>query len=270
MKSSLTSGGRSLADEMSGGDLDGDEFALIWNKDLVNSVGEHFEAASYAERRRLTGATCKKPTPTPVDEKSRDEAAAYHLVRTRRRLHMIGVVAHQWLLVAETHGAADDRSKILSYLYSDALDAGKAGGAPITIPRECELTKYPQHLRRAMPSKWDGRRFCVKRSSALAQINAIDATGAMPPCVEPEPIWQGLLHPVYAPDSGPGHTAGARYAEFKPLLEKWERLYAEYRRTCREGGSWEDTEKGSKWQDIVEEYRQHLLDGHTEAQIEYP
>ena len=79
----------------------------------------------------------------------------------------------------------------------------------------------------------------------------------MPPCVEAEPIWQGLLHPAFAPDSGPGHTAGSRYAEFKPLLDKWERLYAEYRRTCREGGSWDEPEKGNRWHDIVDEYRQH-------------
>ena len=95
---------------MSGGDLDGDEFALIWNEELVGAVAEHFEAAGEDERRRLTGATCKKIKPTPADEKAREEAAAYHLVRTRRGLHMIGVVAQQWLLVAETHGAADERA----------------------------------------------------------------------------------------------------------------------------------------------------------------
>ena len=136
---------------------------------IPGAVAEHFEAAGEDERRRLIGAACKKIKPTPSDERAREEAAAYHLVRTRRQLHMIGVVAQQWLLVAETHGAADERAKILSYLYGDALDAGKSGGAPVTIPPECELTKYPEHLRRAMPSKGDGRRFCVKRTSALAR-----------------------------------------------------------------------------------------------------
>ena len=93
-------------------------------------MAEHFEAACEDESRRLPiGATCKKIKPTPSDEKAREEAAAYHLVRTRRQLHMIGVVAQQWLLVAETHGAADERAKILSYLYGDALDAGRGAQA---------------------------------------------------------------------------------------------------------------------------------------------
>ena len=76
-------GDRSLADETSGGDFDGDEFVLIWNASLVDAFpSTALSPWSEEEQRRLMPPKAIVAG-APTDEVQRENAAAWHLARVR-------------------------------------------------------------------------------------------------------------------------------------------------------------------------------------------
>ena len=265
-----TRGGRSLADEMSGGDLDGDEFALIWNKALVAAFpAVSLPASSEAEFRvllpELSAVSPVKRT-TPPAEKTRNDAAAWHFVRTRHDQSVnIGRFANQWLLVGETYGGADARARKLSYLYARALDSAKMGGNLESLPSDCQPGAFPKHLASHFPSR-SQEKFTLERDTALARLHAFEVNGQLPEVELPDD-WFHLTHPIYRP-GGAEHTT-----VMQPILEKWERLYREYKEDCKRqlpNTSWENPEMKRIFNSILETYREKLLADYGDDEFAYP
>ena len=257
-----------MPDEMSGGDLDGDEFVVIWNELLVAAFpSASLPAWSESEQQRLVpseGRRRAQATPSSLD--GREHAAAYHMLRTRSQLSCVGRFANQWLLVAETYGAADSRAVGLAYRYMTALDAGKMGGsASSSLPEEVHLQAYPRHLQTHFPKK-EKARFSNSVDTALARLHDFEVAGAMPDC-EPPDMWK-LVHPNYKYPDGPQYNT-----VMAPILQKWEALYLEYRQACTTRmsaeTSWDDPEKKRVWWDLLEEYRDKFLADHLPTELKW-
>ena len=256
-------GQRSLPDEMDGGDLDGDDFALIWNASLLAAFPPtSLRAWGPDEERELLGTvpSSKPAQKTPASDESRRDAAAWHMVRTRHGQAAKGKFANQWVLVAERYGGNDRRARKLAYLYPAALDAAKAGASPEDLPVDCQLAEYPSHLASHYPHRKQ-EMFTARRDTALARLGALQMSCSMPECRVPDDCFQ-LVHPDYS------LVSGARSQTFRTILEKWEERYKQ----CREelkglpGTSWEDPERLRTMNDIFEKYRYMLLEGYSDEQ----
>jgi hypothetical protein len=265
-----TRGKRSLADEMSGGDLDGDEFALIWNEKLLSAFPEASLPASSEDEFKslLPACSCASPVKqkTPPTEKARTEAAAWHYVRTRHDQNVNkGRFANQWLLLGETYGGNDWRARTLSYLYARALDSAKMGGSADSIPRNCQPTEFPKHLASRFPNK-PREKFTLERDTALARLDAFDVNGQLPEVKLPDD-WFHLTHPLYRP-GGPRHAA-----VMQPILDKWERLYVEFKEDLKRSlpdTTWDDPDKKRLFNSILEKYRDKLIDEYDGDELKYP
>ena len=252
-----TRGERSLADEMDGGDLDGDEYALIWNESVVAAFPEeHSPAWNESEQQLLLQSTAKPAQQTPSSEGSRRDATAWHMVRTRHGQAAKGRFANQWLLVAESHGAKDRRARKLAYMYPAALDAAKAGSGADTIPEDCQLAAYPSHLAAHFPHRKQDKFTCT-RDTCLARLGALDLTSQMPDCQLPDD-WFGLVHPSYKPNG----TPSPRLLE---MASRWEERYKECRAELSSlaGTGWDDPQRLRHLNAVYEKYRAMLLEGHS-------
>lgn len=259
-----TRGQRSLAHELSNGDLDGDEFALIWNEKIVAAFPmENWKAWIPTDLQALSKSV-KCPS-TPPKEVDREAAAAWHLAKVRHNAGAIGLFANQWLLVAETYGATDERAIELSHRHAMALDVGKSGVWVVTsLPRDLELADYPSHLRSHFPGK-SRDRFKKKKQTVLAKLHELDASEQMEPCKLID-LWD-MVHPSF------GSEKGERYHEMNALLLKWHELYEEYRKAvqARMGTSigW-DEKKLYTFKQLVQEYRDKFLNGYSDDQLRFP
>ena len=266
-------GSRSLPDEMSGGDLDGDEFVVIWNDKIVSAFpSTAHDAFNAVEERELfrpasrlsRSATRVATKSIPAREECRDEAAAWHCARVRSCLGIKGRLANQWLLVAETKGAADKLAKILCYRYMAALDAAKMGSGDTAIPRECQLQHYPRHLQSHFKKSkaYPPESFTVERSTALSRLQSLDTPRSTTAVNSGEPLC--MFPDDYRHD----------HARCAPYLEKWENLYQEYRDATRALPDFNDPEvKNSsinQLRAITEEFRSKLLVNRTDEQIKTP
>ena len=266
-----TRGERSLADEMDGGDMDGDEFALIWDEGLVAAFPEaSLPAWSEEEQQLLLSSTQKrKPTQsTPAHEEARRNAAAWHMVRTRHGQAAKGRFANQWVLVSEASDAMakDRRALKLAYGYALALDAAKMGGAGSTaVPEDCQLRTYPRHLATSFPYRNQGR-FTASRDTTLARLHVLDATCTLPDCEVPDD-WFHLAHASCVPNGQPS-------AQFRELLNGWEDRYTAYKRDLKDAlpgnTDWNDPAKVRILNGVLEKYRELLVGSYSDDEVRCP
>jgi hypothetical protein len=199
------------------------------------------------------------PQPTPALSAAREDAAAWQMVRTCEGQAAKGRCANQHLLIAETYGANDPRSRTLAYCYARALDAANMGGGGGAIPRQCELRTYPRHLSHLKSNK---------RPEALftnTALHALEFTEAMPACVLPDGWWH-LAHADF-------RQGGARFDVMEALLQKWEQLYADYIKELKarmpNTDEW-TAEKSEVMHGLLEKYREKLIEGYSDDELEYP
>lgn len=115
-----TAGERPHPDEIAGSDLDGDKFFVCWDPDLVPRTSE--DPTSYP--------SAKVPTMNNIQQKNMIEYFAKYSNAT------IGKIDSMFAKWADRKGVASDECRILSALFSRAVDSAKTG----------ERVDIPKHL----------------------------------------------------------------------------------------------------------------------------
>ena len=256
---------------MGNGDLDGDEFALVWNDDFVAAFPAD-SARPWSEEEQHALVPIKSPAPqkTPTREAVRERAAAWHMVRTRCGSSAKGILSNQWLMVAETKGAADKLAIKLSYMCAMALDVAKMGGSAANVPPEARLPSFAEHLKHHFKNRSD--RFTERSDTVLAQLVAFDGSQTLAPFVPPQEAYTHLVHTDYLPYNSPGWKE-----TMVPFLSKWEALYKEFRDASKPPELFEDEreendreERLRAMRDRYEVYRGKLLESYTLDEIKWP
>ncbi|KAJ4288800.1 hypothetical protein N0V88_007127 [Collariella sp. IMI 366227] len=119
-------GARDLPSQLSGGDLDGDVFHIIWDSEVVDTV-QTFEPASYA-----------RVSPLELDRPVESADMAAFFVDFMKTDHL-GVIATRHMILADQKecGTLDQNCIKLAELHSSAVDFSKSG-------RPVELTHLPR------------------------------------------------------------------------------------------------------------------------------
>lgn len=131
----------------SGGDLDGDDYVVIWDQDLIPSKRSWFEAPMQQN---------PKKAPDLDRDVTVDEVTSFFV--TYMKNNILPTVARAHLAWADNlpDGIRDERCVRLARLHSDAVDYNKTGGAAVMT-------------RDLMPSKWP--HFMERKGPALAKSN---------------------------------------------------------------------------------------------------
>eukprot|EP00118_Oscarella_pearsei_P013827 m.114425 g.114425 ORF g.114425 m.114425 type:complete len:1639 (+) comp37497_c0_seq1:435-5351(+) len=143
-------GDRPHADEMAGGDLDGDKFFVCWDSDLVVSPFRLVKPCDYRPPAKWT-----------------DSDDAIDLF-SRYDVRMLSDIDRLFNLWADCRGIRSVECQKLAMLFSDAVDAAKTG-TQVTIP---QTLTAPPRLRTGFQPVW----LTMKKTGRLfVQDNAIAA-----------------------------------------------------------------------------------------------
>ncbi|KAL3903990.1 MAG: hypothetical protein SGPRY_011454, partial [Prymnesium sp.] len=252
---------RSLAEELADGDLDGDEFAVIWNENVVEAFPPINQPAwSREEESRMLGSVEGSQSCSKLKPEAKEKAASWHMSRIRRNQVSIGSAANDWLMVSEKYGASHPRAVALSYQHSAALKSAKYGSSSVpSEERRIGEGHFPLHLMSHFPHRKE--RFTEPSDTILANLLKLREIPSMPECELPD-LWH-LVHPDF-------QHGGKRSNEMDDKLKKWESLYKKYRavvhqKLVKNNSSW-DHEKLSFLHRIQEEYREKFLADYTEKE----
>ena len=127
-------GDRDLAGMCSGGDLDGDDYLVIWDTDLLPHEWNH-EPMDYSP-----------PDPVKVDrEVTVDDITSFFV--TYMKNDMLPRIAHAHVAFADfmDAGVKDEKCLHLAALHSMAVDYVKTG-VPARMPRELAPRKWPHFM----------------------------------------------------------------------------------------------------------------------------
>ncbi|KAI1754947.1 RNA dependent RNA polymerase-domain-containing protein [Xylaria castorea] len=137
-------GDRDLPSQLSGGDLDGDIYNVIWDPDAVEECQLEFEPADY-------------PRVAPLDI-GRDVQASdmTDFFVKFMATDQLGLIANRHIILADLHeaGTIHDECKLLAEMHSTAVDYSKTG-IPVDMSKMASLkrTKYrPDFLAPAPPA----------------------------------------------------------------------------------------------------------------------
>ncbi|KAI1736387.1 RNA dependent RNA polymerase-domain-containing protein [Xylaria scruposa] len=126
-------GDRDLPSQLSGGDLDGDIYNVIWDRIAVEGCQLEFEPADYP---RVT------PLDIGRDVKASDMTEFFVQFMATDQL---GLIATRHIILADLHeaGTVHDECKLLAEMHSTAVDYSKTG-IPVDMSRMASLkrTKY--------------------------------------------------------------------------------------------------------------------------------
>ncbi|KZF20474.1 RdRP-domain-containing protein [Xylona heveae TC161] len=126
-------GDRDVASMCSGGDLDGDDYLVIWDQELTPTEW-NYEPMDYTP-----------PNPAPVDEVTIDHITSFFVTYMKNdRLPTIATshMAHADYLDT---GVKDRKCLQLAALHSKAVDYTKTG-EPARMPRELRARKWPHFM----------------------------------------------------------------------------------------------------------------------------
>jgi hypothetical protein len=245
-------GARSLADEMAGGDLDGDTFAVIWDEELVPAV-QCVPALTEAEQQAHAGtAANEEPPALDVNELQRERHHAAKVHQQRLNSHLVGVAGNEWLKMAETQGAGSADARRLACIYYIALDAAKSGQRVPQITGRL-TSRLPPHLKDHKCGKSISSFDSKPGTTVLARLHALDAAPSSSPSARMRD-YMSMIPPDFRPD-------GRRYKEQLEFDATWTQLRKEYgyeTSKMKEEGNWDG------YDECVERYREKLLEGEDE------
>ena len=246
-----TVGSRSLADEMAGGDLDGDTFSVIWDAELVQAV----QCVPALTEAASTTANHDPPA-LDVNELQREKHHAAKVHQQRQNRHLAGVAANEWLKVAETQGAGSADARSLACIYYTALDAGKSGQKVPEIARRL-TTQLPPHLKDHKCGKTIVSFARKPGTTMLARLHSMEAA---PSSSQSARAICELLNyeSMIPPEFRPG---GPRFQEQLEFDATWTQLHKEYNKEC---SSVLAADKWDGYEECIERYRQKLLEGEDE------
>nr|TKS00089.1 putative RNA-dependent RNA polymerase 5 [Populus alba] len=236
-------GPRSLADEMSGGDFDGDMFFVSRNPQLL----ENFKQT---EPWRPSTSTPNVPNRKPSEFSDEElEVELFKLfLRTRfQPSFTVGVAADSWLAMMDrlltlgndcTEEIACVKANInrLIDIYYDALDAPKKGGRKIEVPEALKAELFPHFMEK-------NKNITYRSTSILGRIyDKVKAYEDMD--LSSNDVWE---HPCF---DGEVH---------EPYLVKWKRLYDQYRSdmcNALQPGK----EKNDEANEVIKKYKEILYE----------
>ncbi|KAL5572577.1 hypothetical protein UlMin_022174 [Ulmus minor] len=239
-------GPRSIADEIAGGDFDGDMYWVSRNPQLL----QHFKPS---EPWSPPPSTPKVPTKKPKefsDQDLEDELFKLFLTTRFEPSFTIGEAAEFWmawmerlLVLGNDTIAEKDRVKEkivrLINIYYDALDAPKKGGAKIEVPKDLRVDSFPHYMekKRTDPSK---------STSILGQIyNKVDEYQSED--YSNRAVWKLPSFDVQVPE---------------PCLKKWKEYYDSYNEMCDTMQIGDLESKNKKADEMIKDFKK-LLYGPT-------
>ncbi|KAJ9065275.1 hypothetical protein DSO57_1021336 [Entomophthora muscae] len=130
-----TVGARDIPSQCGGGDLDGDEFTVIWDQRLI-PPNRNQEAMSYAGAK-----------PKYVEQVSIDDIKRFFVDYIMN--DCLGQIANAHLVRADISitGAMDPDCLTLAHLHSKAVDFPKTG-VPAELEKELRASKFPDFMRK--------------------------------------------------------------------------------------------------------------------------
>ena len=194
----------SISAMCSGGDLDGDQFSVIWEKELVPPKRLQYKALDY---QKLPGTAEEQESPWRQENLSRFFVACM-------RNEMLGRVAHMHLALCDIldSGAVDPMARKLAESQAVAVDYPKTGVAP-KVPKEAldkvKDSGYPDFMQKKTAESYPSSKILGKLFQASkSYLFAFDIS-------EEEfrkiPLDQSLLVPGY-----------------KKFVETAEQIYIDY------------------------------------------
>ncbi|KAI0450408.1 RNA dependent RNA polymerase-domain-containing protein [Xylaria acuta] len=137
-------GDRDLPSQLSGGDLDGDIYNVIWDPIAVNGCQLEFEPADYP-----------RVAPLDIGRNVQPSDMTEFFVKFMAT-DQLGLIANRHIILADLHdaGTIHDECKVLAEMHSTAVDYSKTG-IPVDMSRMAGLkrTKYrPDFLAPAPPA----------------------------------------------------------------------------------------------------------------------
>ncbi|KAI0225425.1 hypothetical protein L0F63_001438 [Massospora cicadina] len=130
-----TVGARDIPSQCSGGDLDGDEFTVIWDPRLIPPI-RNYAAMSYVGAK-----------PKYVERVTIDDVKRFFVDYIMN--DCLGQIANAHLVRADLSisGALDPDCITLAHLHSKAVDFPKTG-VPAELDKELRVTKFPDFMRK--------------------------------------------------------------------------------------------------------------------------
>ncbi|KAI1424802.1 RNA dependent RNA polymerase-domain-containing protein [Xylaria sp. FL1777] len=137
-------GNRDLPSQLSGGDLDGDIYNVIWDPIAVEGCTREFAPADYP-----------RVPPLDIGRNVRAEDMTEFFVKFMAT-DQLGVIAIKHIILADLHdaGTVHDECKILAEMHSTAVDYSKTG-IPVNMNKMASLTRTiyrPDFLAPAPPA----------------------------------------------------------------------------------------------------------------------
>ncbi|KAK9390484.1 RNA dependent RNA polymerase-domain-containing protein [Lipomyces mesembrius] len=131
-------GTRDVANMASGGDLDGDDYTIIWDRQLIPQIVNYQPMDYTAPASRVKEGD---------DEVTVDDRRQFMIDYMRN--DQLGVIALSHLAIqdASPYGVMDPVCLDLAQLHSMAVDFAKTG-VPARIPKRLRATEYPHYMER--------------------------------------------------------------------------------------------------------------------------
>ncbi|WPH01725.1 putative RNA-dependent RNA polymerase, eukaryotic-type [Acrodontium crateriforme] len=124
-------GDRDLANMCSGGDLDGDDYLVMWDETLLPQEWNH-EAMNY-----------EAPDPVLSDGPvTVDDISAFFVSHMKNDELGRIAVAHRYWADLNPNGVKSEECKVLANLHSKAVDYAKTG-VPATMPQDLRIHRWP-------------------------------------------------------------------------------------------------------------------------------
>ncbi|KAJ8751018.1 hypothetical protein K2173_016199 [Erythroxylum novogranatense] len=237
-------GSRSLADELAGGDFDGDMYFVSRNPQLLETFKQ---SEPWTSSSPIRNVPTKRPNELS-DERLEEELFRRFLVTRFFPSYTVGLAADSWLAMMDrylTLGELDAAEKNvlrmnmcqLIDLYYDALDAPKSG-EKVEIPEELKAELFPHHMERGDKS--------YKSTSVLGEI--YDEVKSYEDDADSKTIevWKLPLFDQEVSDSS---------------LAKWNSLYEQYRQEMSAACQLNNKEiKSEAADDIYQKYTEKLYE----------
>ncbi|XP_061949141.1 probable RNA-dependent RNA polymerase 5 isoform X3 [Populus nigra] len=236
-------GPRSLADEMSGGDFDGDMFFVSRNPQLLEN---------FKQTEPWTPSTSTPNVPNREPSEFSDEELEVELFKLflRNRFQpssTVGVAADSWLAMmdrlltlgndcTEEIACVKENINLLIDIYYDALDAPKKGGRRIEVPEGLKAELFPHFMGKNEKKTYRSTSILGKIYDKVKAYEDIDLSSTdvwKLPCFDDE------VHELY--------------------LVKWKELYGQYRKEMRNALK-AGEESNDKANEVIKKYKEFLYE----------
>jgi hypothetical protein len=180
-----THGDRDHPSEMSGGDVDGDHFLVIWNKALLpakcHAPNVQNEPLSPSEMANYGNIIGENPD-VPVTISQIKDFFLQYIEHDQLGLISNSFIAH-WDIESQRSGTLSIKCLRLAELAAVAVDAAKSGKIPM-LPQELEISHR---------SEFTNRGHILSRLQTLAQRQALEIQSKRPRLEDPVPLYYLLL-----------------------------------------------------------------------------